>query len=87
MKLAIALHLLREEQKLSIIDQVAIGGCRDLGPVLAQIGGWLGWDSWNWKSGSYYDLEKAGENHYTFEQCKNLCIFIMRKDTDSRSVY
>lgn len=71
-KLVIALHLLREEQKLSVIDQEAVGWGRDLGPVLAQIGGWLGWDGWSWKSGGFFDLEKAGENHYNFEQGKVL---------------
>ena len=71
-KLVIALHLLREEQKLSVIDQEAIGWGRDLGPVLAQISGWLGWDSWSWRSGGFFDLEKAGENHYNFEQGKIL---------------
>ena len=69
-KLVIALHLLREEQKLSVINQEAVGWSRDLGPILAQIGGWLGWNSWSWRTGGFYDLEKAGENHYAFEQGK-----------------
>lgn len=50
----VGLHLLREELKL---DTLAAKEHENLAPVLAQIGGWLGWKSWGFKETSYYYLE------------------------------
>ncbi|KAL4805434.1 negative regulator of mitosis [Aspergillus unguis] len=64
----VALHLLREEQKLAASDEEqshrALGL---LAPVLAQLGGWLGWPSWGWKEGSYYGMEIASISRWQFE--------------------
>ncbi|KAI9374651.1 negative regulator of mitosis [Aspergillus egyptiacus] len=67
----IALHLLREEQKLSVYDREQ--SHRSLGllaPVLAQIGGWLGWPSWTWAEDSYYGMEIASINRWQFESTR-----------------
>ncbi|KAL3469159.1 negative regulator of mitosis [Aspergillus californicus] len=67
----ISLHLLREEQKLSVCDGEQ--SHRQLGllaPVLAQIGGWLGWPSWTWAEGSYYGMEIASINRWQFEDTR-----------------
>ena len=67
----VALHLLREEQKLSICDSEQ--SRKDLGllaPVLAQIGGWLGWKSWTWAEDSYYGLEIASIDRWKFENTR-----------------
>ncbi|OXV11743.1 hypothetical protein Egran_00497 [Elaphomyces granulatus] len=64
----IGLHLLREEHKLSICDSES--SYRQLGmlaPVLAQIGRWLGWNSWTWKDGSYYGTEMASMGRWLFD--------------------
>ena len=64
----VGLHLLREEHKLSICDSES--SYRQLGmlaPVLAQIGRWLGWDSWTWKDGSYYGTEMASMDRWLFD--------------------
>lgn len=50
----VGLHLLREEIKLDIL---AAKEHENLAPVLAQIGGWLGWKTWGFKETSYYYLE------------------------------
>ncbi|OJJ34252.1 hypothetical protein ASPWEDRAFT_113076 [Aspergillus wentii DTO 134E9] len=66
--LLIGLHLLREEQKLSICE--AEQAHRPLGllaPVLAQIGRWLGWRSWTWEEGSYFSMELASMDRWQFE--------------------
>ncbi|OOF90267.1 hypothetical protein ASPCADRAFT_212109, partial [Aspergillus carbonarius ITEM 5010] len=65
----VALHLLREEQKLSVCDSEQSG--KPLGllaPVLAQIGGWLGWPSWTWAEDAYFGMEMASMDRWQFEE-------------------
>ncbi|KAL1962750.1 hypothetical protein VTN77DRAFT_9204 [Rasamsonia byssochlamydoides] len=67
----IGLHLLREEQKLSVCDSES--SYRQMGmlaPVLAQIGRWLGWPSWTWKDGGYYGTEMASMDRWLFEDTR-----------------
>ncbi len=59
----LALHLLREEYKLNLLAAYEI---EKLAPVLAQIGGWQGWNSWGFGDKSFYFLESA---------CVQTCIF------------
>lgn len=67
----VGLQLLREEQKLSICDteesQRSLGL---LAPVLAQLGGWLGWRSWNWTDDAYFGNEMASMERWQFENTK-----------------
>lgn len=67
----VGLHLLREEQKLDILSH---GESRqfqhELGPVLAQMGQWLGWEAWTWKDGTYYNVEIADVDDWLFEETK-----------------
>jgi anaphase-promoting complex subunit 1 len=52
----VALHLLREEQKLDTMSSDSFTtGVASLTPVLAQIARWLGWTNWV----SIYDVEEA----------------------------
>ncbi|WEW57587.1 Anaphase-promoting complex subunit 1 [Emydomyces testavorans] len=65
----VALHLLREELKLSTVD--ADLSNRDSGlmaPVLSQIGRWLGWKAWTWKEDAYYGTESASMSGWAFEE-------------------
>lgn len=67
----VGLHLLREEQKLSICENEQ--SHRSLGllaPVLAQLGGWLGWESWSWTEGAYYSMEFASIDRWQFEDTR-----------------
>ncbi|KAL2865986.1 anaphase promoting complex subunit 1 [Aspergillus lucknowensis] len=67
----VALHLLREEQKLTVCDgEQAHNALGLLAPVLAQIGGWLGWPSWTWAKDSYYGTEIASVNRWQFEDTR-----------------
>ncbi|MCJ1372974.1 Anaphase-promoting complex subunit 1 [Loxospora ochrophaea] len=61
----IGLHLFREELKLDIL---ASNRLHKLTPVLAQIGGWLGWQAWSWMFDSYYVLESADMEHWLFDE-------------------
>jgi anaphase-promoting complex subunit 1 len=64
----VGLHLLREEQKLSISDSESSYHERGmLAPILAQIGGWVGWRSWTWKEDGYYGTELATMSGWAFE--------------------
>ncbi|KAJ5162397.1 hypothetical protein N7492_007789 [Penicillium capsulatum] len=64
----VALHLLREEQKLSTSDsEESRQPLGLLAPVLAQLGGWLGWRSWTWSEDSYYGTEMASMERWQFE--------------------
>ena len=67
----VGLHLLREEQKLCTSDTEE--SRRPLGllaPVLAQLGGWLGWQSWNWTEDSYFGSEMASMERWQFEDSR-----------------
>ena len=60
----IALHLLREEYKLNILTGNEI---EKLTPLLAQIGGWLGWSSWGFGNNSHYFSQSACMSTYIFD--------------------
>lgn len=65
----VGLHLLREERKLSIIDaETSHSDIGLLGPVLAQIGVWLGWSSWS--CDGYYGVETANMERWLFEKSR-----------------
>ncbi|KAJ5937426.1 hypothetical protein N7454_004726 [Penicillium verhagenii] len=67
----VGLHLLREEQKLSTTDTEE--SRRPLGllaPVLAQLGGWLGWQSWKWTDDAYFGTEMASIERWQFEDTR-----------------
>ncbi|KAJ5726425.1 uncharacterized protein N7483_007782 [Penicillium malachiteum] len=67
----VGLHLLREEQKLSICDTEE--SQRPLGllaPVLAQLGGWLGWQSWKWGPDAYFGTEIASIERWQFDETR-----------------
>ncbi|KAH8688755.1 putative 20S cyclosome subunit [Talaromyces proteolyticus] len=64
----VGLHLLREEQKLSIYESESSYHEKGmLAPVLAQIGRWVGWTSWTWKEDGYYGTELATMSCWAFE--------------------
>ncbi|KAF2144745.1 uncharacterized protein K452DRAFT_266820 [Aplosporella prunicola CBS 121167] len=66
--LAVALHLLREETKLDVLAKdFRTSETGNLAPVLAQLGHWLDWASWNWKEGSVYGLDGADQDRWVFE--------------------
>ncbi|KAK5685882.1 Anaphase-promoting complex subunit 1 [Elasticomyces elasticus] len=61
-RLMLGLHVAREEGKLSTLS----AGRFSVGPIVAQIGHWLGQDAWGFAKGSYYDLEGAGEGLWAY---------------------
>lgn len=53
--IVVGMHLLCEEQKLDNLAFSAIAqSVHGISIILAQLGRWLGWDSWTWKEGGYY---------------------------------
>ena len=58
------LHLLCEEQKLNVLASDTV---HSMTPILAQMGGWLGWENWSWKS-SYYMLSNASMDRWIFDE-------------------
>ncbi|KAJ6153832.1 hypothetical protein N7470_006791, partial [Penicillium chermesinum] len=67
----VGLHLLREEQKLSNCDtEESRQSLGMLAPILAQLGGWLGWKSWGWKEDSYFGSEMASIDRWQFEDTR-----------------
>lgn len=61
----IGLHLLREEMKLESLASDALHG---ITPILAQLGGWLGWPSWSFRHGAYYMLESTNMASWLFDE-------------------
>lgn len=62
-RLMLALHIMREEQKLNCL---CVGYAERLAPIVAQLGCWLGRAAWSFESGSYYSLEGANQDHWAF---------------------
>jgi anaphase-promoting complex subunit 1 len=63
----VALHLLREEQKLDIRSSGLADYDVQLAPVLAQIGQWLNWPDWGPKEGCYYHAEISNMEKQLFD--------------------
>ncbi|KAK0650750.1 Negative regulator of mitosis [Lasiodiplodia hormozganensis] len=64
----VALHLLREEEKLNILTKdTRSSETGNLAPVLAQLGRWLDWEFWDWKITSPYGLDGASLDQWVFE--------------------
>ncbi|KAL3466819.1 hypothetical protein BJX64DRAFT_218435 [Aspergillus heterothallicus] len=84
----LALHLLREDEKLTVCDSEQ--SHRPLGllaPVLAQLGGWLGWPSWTWLKGSYYGMEIASIDRWQFEDTKISLMEVPREPFTPPSIF
>ncbi|MCJ1246634.1 Anaphase-promoting complex subunit 1 [Trapelia coarctata] len=60
----IGLHLFREELKLNVLTSNEV---YTLTPILAQLGGWLDWESWSCRGNSVYLLESDSVDHWVFE--------------------
>ncbi|KAL9116760.1 MAG: hypothetical protein Q9187_006711, partial [Circinaria calcarea] len=60
----VALHLFREELKLDVLASKAL---HMLTPILAQLGGWLNWETWSWRETSYYILDGSDMEHWIFD--------------------
>jgi anaphase-promoting complex subunit 1 len=64
----VLLHLMREEFKLNILsDDHASPNLSNLTPLLAQLGHWLRWESWDWKRGTYYELDGGSSDEWSYE--------------------
>ncbi|KAL8849822.1 MAG: hypothetical protein Q9221_005238 [Calogaya cf. arnoldii] len=63
--LLVGLHLLREELKL---DTLATRKVHSMTPILAQLGGWLGWKSWGFKEPAYYAFESSDLENWMFDE-------------------
>ncbi|TKA43564.1 hypothetical protein B0A54_05346 [Friedmanniomyces endolithicus] len=64
-KLMLALHVAREEQKLCTLSAPRSREL-DSSPIIAQLGNWLGLSAWSSSSGSYYDLEGASDEEWAY---------------------
>lgn len=67
MRLMLALHIFREEQKLF---NFSAAQDLEIAPVIAQLGMWLGLDDWSPTQGAYYHLEGANEERWTYLHSK-----------------
>ncbi|MCJ1295138.1 Anaphase-promoting complex subunit 1 [Xylographa carneopallida] len=63
--LLLGLHLFREELKLNLLAALELDA---LAPILAQMGGWLNWQSWGWRGDAYYVLEKEDLDNWVFDE-------------------
>ncbi|KZZ88881.1 20S cyclosome subunit [Ascosphaera apis ARSEF 7405] len=84
----VALHLLREEKKLSIVT--AEGPYAEdglLAPVLAQIGGWLDWPSWTWKEDGYYGCEMGSIDRWAFEDLRITSLEVPKQPIEPPSIF
>ena len=67
-KVLLALHLLREEQKLDVRTNAGGAETGQLGPVIAQLGLWLGWQDWMCDGGGYYAVDMPDADSWAFEK-------------------
>ena len=80
----LGLHLYREEQKLNIL---ATNSLHTITPILAQLGGWLGWELWSWKNNSFYVLESPDIDHWLFDESRFPRQQAMRDAPDPPSIF
>ncbi|KAF1956481.1 negative regulator of mitosis [Byssothecium circinans] len=67
-EVVVTLHLFREELKLDVLAKsLATPKAGNLAPVLAQLGHWLRWDSWDRRPGAYYDLDGGSSEDWMYE--------------------
>lgn len=84
----VGLHLLREEMKLTVSNNDVFNSERGLlGPILAQIGGWLGWDSWSWRGDGYYAIESPGMDNWLFEDSRITGLDVTKEPFDPPSIF
>ncbi|KAL9106045.1 MAG: hypothetical protein Q9227_008888 [Pyrenula ochraceoflavens] len=86
-KVVIALHLLREEHKLDTRSNGKFSGYRDLGPIIAQIGGWLGWHGWDWKDGTYFGAEMQELSSFQYDESRITSIETPDQPFDPPSIF
>ncbi|EMD96952.1 hypothetical protein COCC4DRAFT_142110 [Bipolaris maydis ATCC 48331] len=68
-EIVVSLHLFREERKLDTLCQDFTGvQPGNLAPILAQISYWLRWDAWDWRQGSFFDLDGGSNHDWTYEE-------------------
>lgn len=80
----IALHLYREELKL---DVLAAHHLHMLTPILAQLGGWLDWESWGFRDNSYYMLESSDIDRWIFDESLPLRDWLIRQTIEPLSIF
>lgn len=84
----VGLHLVREEQKLFISETEK--SCKPSGllaPVLAQIGGWLGWKSWSWADNAFYGVELASMDRWLFDDAQISGLDVPREPFPPPSIF
>ena len=87
-KILISLHLLNEEDKLDVrSNDVHQGTNRLLSPVIAQIGAWLGWQGWDWKSDSYFSPELQNLEGWLFDDSRITTIETPEQPFDPPSIF
>lgn len=62
----VGLHLYREDLKLHLRSD-SLSTAANLAPVIAQLGQWLGWDTWTSREGAYYNSEILDVDQWLFE--------------------
>ncbi|OAL54890.1 hypothetical protein IQ07DRAFT_676842 [Pyrenochaeta sp. DS3sAY3a] len=68
-EILVSLHLFREERKLDTLCQSSTNSqAGNLAPVLAQLGHWLRWDLWDWRSGGFFDLDGGSSHSWAYEE-------------------
>jgi anaphase-promoting complex subunit 1 len=66
-RIVVAMHLFREEAKLRANTQPRenqVAESFDLSIVIAQVGRWMNWSAWDWKSDHYYAIECAARSGF-----------------------
>ena len=80
----LGLHLYREEQKL---NSLATNTLHSLTPILAQIGGWLGWGFWSWRESSFYMLESSDLDQWLFDDSEFSISHTVREIPEPPSIF
>ncbi|KAI9707673.1 MAG: Anaphase-promoting complex subunit 1 [Candelina mexicana] len=84
----VALHLLQEEMRLDITKNNKAGaGVLGLTPLLAQLGAWLGWESWSWKESGYYSADDVEIDRWLFEDSTITALSVPQQPFQPPSIY
>lgn len=83
----IALHLMREEQKLDTRLSHSKSDSIQLAPVLAQLGHWLSWQSWGYSKGCYYHAEIPDVEQQLFDENATNSFDVASQPFDPPSIF
>ncbi|CAF9911449.1 MAG: hypothetical protein GOMPHAMPRED_007409 [Gomphillus americanus] len=79
-----ALHFIREEEKLNVLNAANV---QALTPILAQLGGWLKCSEWSWRASEYYSTDSIEMDLWNFDESAIEPLYAVRPQISPPSIF